>query len=65
VAEDKFRVSQRVTLAAHVNRIAVAADYVIINQPPQRDGEYEYRKKSAAETHERVARESELAPDYE
>jgi len=58
VAEHKFRVGQRVTLAAHVNRIAVAAGCVITKQLPQPDGECEYRKKSTAESHERVARES-------
>jgi hypothetical protein len=51
-----------VTLAASViNRSAVRGGYVIMKQLPERDGEFEYRIKSASETHERVARESDLA----
>jgi hypothetical protein len=61
VAEHKFRVDQRVTLAANViNRAAAGGSYVVTKQLPERAGEFEYRIKSASESHERVARESEL-----
>jgi hypothetical protein len=64
VADHKFRQGQRVTLAANViNRSAVGGSYVVIKQLPERDGEFEYRIKSVSETHERVARESELASE--
>ena len=62
VADHRFRAGQRVTLAASmINRSAVRGGYVIMKQLPERDGEFEYRIKSASETHERVARESDLA----
>jgi hypothetical protein len=62
VADHKFRTGQRVTLAANIiNRRAIGGSYVVIMQLPERDGEFEYRIKSASETHERVARENELA----
>jgi hypothetical protein len=35
--------------------------YKIVKQLPERDGELQYRIKSAAEDHERVAGESELS----
>jgi hypothetical protein len=62
VADHKFCQGQRVTLAANViNRRAIGGSYVVTKEPPERDGEFEYRIKSGSETHERVARESELA----
>src|SRR5262249_14494973 len=61
VAAHKFRVDQRVTLAANViNRNAAGGSYVVTKQLPERKGEFEYRIKSASESHERVVRESEL-----
>jgi len=61
VAGHKFRVDERVTLAANViNRNAAGGSYVVTKQLPERAGEFEYRIKSASESHERVARESEL-----
>jgi hypothetical protein len=58
----KFRVGQKVTLAASVlKRSAATGAYVITKQLPERGGELEYRIKSVSEPHERVARESELA----
>jgi len=61
VAEHKFRVDQRVTLAANViNRHAAGGSYVVTKQLPERQGEFEYRIKNASESHERVVRESEL-----
>ena len=64
MAEHKFQAGQRVTLAANIiNRSAAGGSYVVTKQLPERDGEFEYRIKSASETHERVARESELASE--
>jgi hypothetical protein len=40
---------------------AAGGSYVVTKQPPERDGEFEYRIKSVSEPHERVARETELA----
>ena len=61
MAEHKFRVDQRVALAAKaINRNAAGGSYVVTKQLPERAGEFEYRIKSASESHERVARESEL-----
>jgi predicted transcriptional regulator len=61
MAEHKFRVDQRVTLAINViNRSAAGGSYIVTKQLPERDGEFEYRIKSISEPHERVARESEL-----
>jgi hypothetical protein len=62
VAEHQFRVGQRVTLATNViNRRAIGGSYVVTKELPERDGEFEYRIRSASESHERVVRESELA----
>ncbi len=61
MADHKFRVGQRVTLApAVLNRAGAGGAYVITKQLPERDGEPEYRIKRDSELHERVARESEL-----
>jgi hypothetical protein len=65
MAEHKFRTGQRVTLAASAaSRRAAAGSYVITRQLPERGGEFEYQIKSAAESHERVARESELVREW-
>ena len=62
MAEHKFSVDQRVTLAINIiNRSAAGGSYVVTKQLPERNGEFEYRIKSISEPHERVARESELA----
>ena len=62
MADHKFRVGQRVALAATVlNREGAGGAYVVTKQLPERDGELEYRIKRASELHERVARESDLA----
>jgi hypothetical protein len=61
-AEHKFRAGQKVTLAPNIaNRGAGGAGYVVTKQLPERGGEFEYRVKSPSESHERVARESELS----
>jgi len=61
VADHKFKLGQRVTLAENVLRgNAARGAYTIIKRLPERDGEFEYRVKSVAESHERVVREREL-----
>jgi hypothetical protein len=63
MADHKFQAGQRVTLAANIiNRSATGGSYVVTKQLPERDGEFD-RIKSASETQERVARESELTRD--
>jgi hypothetical protein len=64
VADHKFRLGQRVTLTISVLRHGAARGaYTIIKRLPERDGEFDYRIKSVAESYERVARESELRRD--
>jgi hypothetical protein len=61
-AEHKFRTGQRVMLTPSLmNRSAAGGGYVVTRQLPERDGEFEYRIRSMSESHERVARESQLA----
>ena len=61
MAEHRFRVDQSVTLAINVNRSAAGGSYIVTEQLPERNGEFEYRIKTISEPHERVARENELA----
>ena len=61
MADHKFRLGQRVTLAERGLRDnAARGTYTIIKTLPERDGEFDYKIKSVSEPHERVARESEL-----
>jgi hypothetical protein len=61
VADHKFRLGQRVTLAGSALRHKAARGaYIISKWLPERDGEFYYGIKSVSESHERVARESEL-----
>ena len=59
MADHKFRLGQRVTLAGLRHNAARGA-YIISKRLPERDGEFYYGIKSVSESHERVARESEL-----
>ena len=56
----KFAIGDSVEF--HLERIVKAArgSYAVTMQLPERDGEFEYRVRSADEPHERIARESEL-----
>ena len=64
MADHKFRHGQRVTLAESALRHdAARGAYIITKRLPERDGEFNYRIKSVSESHERVARESELRRD--
>ncbi len=61
MADHKFRLGQRVTLTESALRHnAARGAYTIIKRLPERDGEFHYRIKSVSESHERVARQSEL-----
>jgi hypothetical protein len=60
MAEHRYRIGQRVGLAARMSRSAPTGSYVVTKRLPERDGEVEYRIKHMSEAHERVARESEL-----
>jgi hypothetical protein len=55
----RFKVGQRVTLAAKQYRKAGGA-FEIVRQMPPANGNFQYRIKSASEGHERMAFESEL-----
>ena len=59
-ANAKFKVGDMVVLRPAVSRNVPGGLYEVIKVLPDRDGEREYRIKSANESHERVARESEL-----
>jgi hypothetical protein len=59
----RFRVGQKV----HLNRRfglqnTAVGDYQIVRQLPDSAGEFHYRIKNTRETHERVAKESDLEP---
>lgn len=61
--EHKFAVGQMVELAPNALLVAAAGTYEIRQRMPLSDASSEsprYRIKSAAESHERVARENEL-----
>ena len=56
----KFKVGQTVELSPAIARNIPGGIYEIIEQLPERNGEFEYRIKSINEPHERVMREIEL-----
>lgn len=57
----KYRVGQRVQLIGASRTLAPSqTGYEIIRQLPESEGELSYRIKSRGETHERVAKESQL-----
>ena len=55
----KFKIGQTVFLSPSLGIPGGA--YVVTRKLPERDGEFEYRVKSANEPHERVVRESQLS----
>ena len=55
----KFQIGQTVFLSPSLSIPGGA--YIVTKKLPERDGEFEYRVKSANELHERVAREGELS----
>ena len=58
----KFKVGDAVILKQSVRQNVPGGVCVVTKVLPDRNGEREYRVKSADEEHERVVRESELAP---
>jgi hypothetical protein len=60
----KFRVGQTVQFRTKPFYVSAALGvFEVVKQLPERDGEFEYRIKNVAESHERVAREGELSID--
>jgi hypothetical protein len=57
----KFKVGEIVTIKPALQRNVPGGAYEIVQRLPENNGEFEYRIKSATESHQRVARESELA----
>ena len=57
----KFQIGQTVFLTASLHLNIPGGAYVVTKKLPERNGEFEYRVKSANELHERVVRESELS----
>jgi hypothetical protein len=57
--DHEFKAGQTVFLEWSINMPGGA--YVVTKQLPERNGEFEYRVKSAKEPHERVVRESQLS----
>jgi len=57
----RYDIGQKVQFSrGFPSREAAAGDYEVLCRLPRRDGEYQYRIKSAREPHERVVKESEL-----
>jgi hypothetical protein len=56
----KFKIGETVILRSAVSRNVPGGVYEVAKQLPHNGHEFEYRIKSASESHERVARESEL-----
>ena len=57
----KFRVGQTVFLSPSFGRNVPGGAYTVTKRLPERDGQLEYRVKSANEPHERVAIEDQLS----
>jgi hypothetical protein len=55
----KFKIGQTVFLSPSLGIPGGA--YIVTGKLPEREGEFEYRVKSANEPHERVVRESQLS----
>jgi hypothetical protein len=60
MSDYKFNIGQTVFLVRSFALNAPGGAYVITKQLPERNGEFEYRIKSATEPHQRVVRESQL-----
>jgi hypothetical protein len=58
----KFKVGQTVRFEPNTwyHRNSVPGPYEVRKQLPERNGEFEYHVKSSNESHERVARESQI-----
>ena len=60
VPTHKFHLGQAVEFNPPRGIFAPRGPYVVTAKLPERDGTFEYRIRSVSETHERLARESEL-----
>ncbi len=58
MAGHKFKIGQRVFLVRALN--APDGPYIVVKRLPKRRGQFEYQVKCVTESHERVARESQL-----
>jgi hypothetical protein len=56
----KFHLGQTVAYNPQKGIWAARSVYIVTAKLPERDGEFEYRIRSALEEHERLVRESEL-----
>jgi len=61
VPTHKFHLRQAVEFNAPRGVYAPRGSYVVTAKLPERDGAFEYRIRTASETHERLARENELS----
>jgi hypothetical protein len=57
----KFHIGQTVFLIPVPSLKIAGGAYIVTKRLPERDGEFEYRVKSADEPHERVVPESQLS----
>ena len=57
----KFQIGQTVFLSPSPILNIPGGAHIVTKKLPERNGEFEYRVKSANEPHERVVRESELS----
>ena len=57
----KFQLGQTVFLKPSFGRNIPGGEYTVIKRLPEREGQFEYRVKSANEPHERVATEDQLS----
>jgi hypothetical protein len=57
----KFQIGQTVFLTPFPIQKILGGAYTVTRKLPERDGEFEYRVKSANEPHERAVREGELS----
>ena len=60
VPTHKFHLGQAVEFKPPRGIFAPRGPYVVTAKLPDRDGAFEYRIRSVSETHERLARETEL-----
>jgi hypothetical protein len=56
----KFQIGQTVFLSPSLSLNMPGGAYFVTKKLPERNGEFEYRVKSANEPHERAVREGEL-----
>ncbi len=57
----KFQIGQTVFLTPFPSQKIPGGAYTVTKKLPERDGEFEYRVKSANEPHERAMREGQLS----